>query len=143
LALAIVVLVGAFISMVPRWQMLDHMQKDSRLTSWYWGGGFGGGAGLVVALMFSGVRSPFFAGAALVWLLQCTGYAIAAFVGGLPTDRKPYEKPPARGANGTGLSQGELAELMDVSRQTINAVEAGKYDPSLPLAFKLCSLLRS
>jgi hypothetical protein len=79
LALAIVVLVGAFISMVPRWQMLDHMQKDSRLTSWYWGGGFGGGAGLVVALMFSGVRSPFFAGAALVWLLQCTGYAIARF----------------------------------------------------------------
>jgi putative transcriptional regulator len=38
-----------------------------------------------------------------------------------------------------GLSQGELAELMDVSRQTINAVEAGKYDPSLPLAFKLAA----
>lgn len=38
-----------------------------------------------------------------------------------------------------GLSQGELAELMDVSRQTINAVEADKYDPSLPLAYKLAA----
>jgi putative transcriptional regulator len=33
------------------------------------------------------------------------------------------------------LSQGELAKLAGVSRQTINAVETGKYDPSLPLAF--------
>ncbi|WP_334184476.1 helix-turn-helix transcriptional regulator [Novosphingobium sp.] len=38
-----------------------------------------------------------------------------------------------------GLSQGELAERMDVSRQTINAVEANKYDPSLPLAYKLAA----
>lgn len=38
-----------------------------------------------------------------------------------------------------GLSQGELAERMDVSRQTINAVEAAKYDPSLPLAYKLAA----
>lgn len=38
-----------------------------------------------------------------------------------------------------GLSQGELADLMDVSRQTINAVEADKYDPSLPLAYKLAA----
>jgi putative transcriptional regulator len=37
------------------------------------------------------------------------------------------------------LSQGELAERMDVSRQTINAVEANKYDPSLPLAYKLAA----
>lgn len=36
-----------------------------------------------------------------------------------------------------GMSQGELAEQLDVSRQTINAIETGKYDPSLPLAFKL------
>lgn len=40
-----------------------------------------------------------------------------------------------------GLSQGELADLMDVSRQTINAVEADKYDPSLPLAYKLAAFL--
>jgi putative transcriptional regulator len=39
-----------------------------------------------------------------------------------------------------GLSQGELAEQLDVSRQTVNAIETGKYDPSLPLAFKIARL---
>ncbi len=38
------------------------------------------------------------------------------------------------------LSQAELAKLAGVSRQTINAIETGKYDPSLPLAFKLARL---
>jgi putative transcriptional regulator len=37
-------------------------------------------------------------------------------------------------------SQAELAERLSVSRQTINAIETGKYDPSLPLAFKLAGL---
>jgi putative transcriptional regulator len=37
-------------------------------------------------------------------------------------------------------SQARLAELLDVSRQTINAIERGKYDPSLPLAFKMARL---
>ena len=37
-------------------------------------------------------------------------------------------------------SQAELAEHLGVSRQTINALEVGKYDPSLPLAFKLARL---
>lgn len=37
-------------------------------------------------------------------------------------------------------SQAELAELAGVSRQTINAIETEKYDPSLPLAFKFSSL---
>jgi putative transcriptional regulator len=37
-------------------------------------------------------------------------------------------------------SQAELAEALDVSRQTVNAVENGKYDPSLPLAFKMAHL---
>ena len=36
-----------------------------------------------------------------------------------------------------GWSQAELAERLGVSRQTVNAVETGKYDPSLPLAFKI------
>lgn len=36
-----------------------------------------------------------------------------------------------------GWSQGELGERLEVSRQTINAIETGKYDPSLPLAFKI------
>lgn len=34
-------------------------------------------------------------------------------------------------------SQAELAERLEVSRQTINAIETGKYDPSLPLALKM------
>ena len=37
-------------------------------------------------------------------------------------------------------SQAKLAELLDVSRQTVNAIETGKYDPSLPLAFKMATL---
>lgn len=39
-----------------------------------------------------------------------------------------------------GWSQADLAERLDVSRQTINAIETGKYDPSLPLAFKIARL---
>jgi putative transcriptional regulator len=38
-------------------------------------------------------------------------------------------------------SQAELAEKLGVSRQTINAIETGKYDPSLPLAFKIARLV--
>jgi putative transcriptional regulator len=37
-------------------------------------------------------------------------------------------------------SQAELGERLDVSRQAVNAIETGKYDPSLPLAFKLARL---
>ena len=39
-----------------------------------------------------------------------------------------------------GWSQAELAELLDVARQSVNAIETGKYDPSLPLAFKIARL---
>ena len=39
-----------------------------------------------------------------------------------------------------GWSQGELARLLGVSRQTINAVETDKYDPSLPLALRMAKL---
>ncbi len=37
-------------------------------------------------------------------------------------------------------SQADLAERLEVSRQSVNAIETGKYDPSLPLAFKLARL---
>ena len=37
-------------------------------------------------------------------------------------------------------SQADLAEKLGVSRQTVNAIETGKYDPSLPLAFKIAAL---
>ena len=36
-----------------------------------------------------------------------------------------------------GLSQAALAEALDVSRQTINSIENGRYDPSLPLALRI------
>ncbi len=39
-------------------------------------------------------------------------------------------------------SQGDLAEKLGVSRQTINAIETEKYDPSLPLAFKIARLFK-
>lgn len=41
-----------------------------------------------------------------------------------------------------GWSQGDLAEKLQVSRQTINAIETGKYDPSLPLAFRMARLFK-
>ena len=39
-----------------------------------------------------------------------------------------------------GWSQAALADLLDVSRQTVNAIETGRYDPSLPLAFRIAAL---
>lgn len=39
-----------------------------------------------------------------------------------------------------GWSQGDLAAQLGVSRQTVNALERGKYDPSLPLAFRIAAV---
>ncbi len=39
-----------------------------------------------------------------------------------------------------GWSQSELGERLGVSRQSINAIEAGRYDPSLPLAFRIAAV---
>ena len=41
-----------------------------------------------------------------------------------------------------GWSQGDLAERLGVSRQTVNALETEKYDPSLPLAFKIADIFK-
>ena len=41
-----------------------------------------------------------------------------------------------------GWSQADLAGKLGVSRQTVNALETGRYDPSLPLAFKIARLFR-
>lgn len=41
-----------------------------------------------------------------------------------------------------GWSQSELARRLAVSRQTVNAIENGRYDPSLPLAFKIARLFQ-
>lgn len=42
-----------------------------------------------------------------------------------------------------GWSQADLADRLEVSRQSVNAIETGKYDPSLPLAFKLARLFET
>ena len=39
-----------------------------------------------------------------------------------------------------GWSQAELAQRLEVSRQTVNAIETEKYDPSLPLAFRIAEI---
>ncbi|MEM9291709.1 MAG: helix-turn-helix transcriptional regulator [Acidobacteriota bacterium] len=39
-------------------------------------------------------------------------------------------------------TQAELARQLDVSRQTVNAIETGKYDPSLPLAFRIAQVFQ-
>jgi putative transcriptional regulator len=40
------------------------------------------------------------------------------------------------------LTQADLAQILGVSRQTVNAIETEKYDPSLPLAFKIARVFR-
>ena len=42
-----------------------------------------------------------------------------------------------------GWSQAALADLLDVSRQTVNAIETGRYDPSLPLAFAIAGVFET
>ena len=42
--------------------------------------------------------------------------------------------------SGLGWSQADLAERLGVSRQTVNAIETGRYDPSLPLAFEIAKV---
>jgi putative transcriptional regulator len=42
-----------------------------------------------------------------------------------------------------GWSQQDLADRLEVSRQSVNAIETGKYDPSLPLAFRLARVFES
>jgi putative transcriptional regulator len=37
-------------------------------------------------------------------------------------------------------TQGDLADRLEISRQSVNAIETGKYDPSLPLAFRIADL---
>jgi putative transcriptional regulator len=68
------------------------------------------------------------------------------FKQGVGLEARP-EPPPVKNAlrelrTERGWSQGDLADRLAVSRQTVNAIETEKYDPSLPLAFKIASLFK-
>lgn len=66
------------------------------------------------------------------------GFGNANGVEALPVINQIREQRKAR-----GLSQAALAERLDVSRQTVNAIETGRYDPSLTLAFKLADVFET
>ncbi len=70
-------LVGvALAASVPWWRRLDHMARDAHLTSWYWGGCFGGGVALMAAAAIDGVQGPLFRGAILVFGAQVAAYVV-------------------------------------------------------------------
>lgn len=62
--------------------------------------------------------------------------------------RQRHPRTPGAGVNNhlralraeRGWSQQDLAQQLEVSRQSVNAIETGRYDPSLPLAFKIAEL---
>jgi putative transcriptional regulator len=54
-----------------------------------------------------------------------------------------FGRHPLRAGGGAHGSQAHLAAELDVSRQTVNAIETGKYDPSLPLAFKIARVFKA
>jgi putative transcriptional regulator len=68
-------------------------------------------------------------------LLALRWYQYAVFVEEVPMRNRLRELRAER-----GWSQAELADRLEVSRQSVNAIETGKYDPSLPLAFRLARL---
>ncbi|GIX18967.1 MAG: hypothetical protein KatS3mg120_0643 [Erythrobacter sp.] len=63
-----------------------------------------------------------------------------AIAGPLSRERTEVENRVKQHREARGWSQGELARRLGVSRQTVNAVETDKYDPSLPLALRMARL---
>ena len=61
-------------------------------------------------------------------------------VGGQALEAPVHEEPTQRAARRTWVEPGRPGEHLDVARQSVNAIETGKYDPSLPLAFKIARL---
>jgi len=53
------------------------------------------------------------------------------------------EEPAASSEGEREWSQADLAKRLEVSRQSVNAIETGKYDPSLPLAFRIARLFET
>jgi hypothetical protein len=77
IVLACAALTGAaLLAAMPWWRRLDHMARDAHLSAWYWGASFGGGVALLAAIASSGVGSPLFHGAALVFLAQVAAYVV-------------------------------------------------------------------
>jgi hypothetical protein len=111
------------------------MARDAHLTSWYWGASFGGGVALLAAARSTACRARSSGARSWSSAPRSPPTSSAGWAGGRCAGRALREEPVARGALGARLSQGELADRVDASRQTINAIEADKYDPSLPLAF--------
>jgi hypothetical protein len=72
-----VVLAVMFAGLLPWWRRLDHMERDGHLMSWYWGGSFGGGLGVLLLLVVDRGSGQLLMGAVLVWFAQIIGYAVA------------------------------------------------------------------
>jgi len=75
LALALLT-AGYCYSGLPWWRRLDHMERDSWLLAWFWGGGFGGATALLATMVLTGIDSDWFKGALLVMGAQSTGHSL-------------------------------------------------------------------
>ena len=70
----------ALLAVLPYWRRLDDRQREARLTSWYWGAGFGAMLGALTATVIGGQGSAFAAGAILVVAIQVAGYYTARLI---------------------------------------------------------------
>src|SRR5438876_9930735 len=61
---------------VPWWRALGEMQREAQLTSWYWGGSFGGAVGVLSALVIGGAHSPLVLGTLLMGAAQVASFAV-------------------------------------------------------------------
>ena len=75
-----------------------------------------------------------------VAVLWFGGLGLGACANKLDHRAAANEQPPPVLRAERNWSQGDLAAALDVSRQSVNAIETGRYDPSLPLAFKIAEL---
>lgn len=82
------------------------------------------------------------AGDAMIWVFPWSAPSTASPAAWSPgATNEPAMKSRVRELReARGWSQAQLGERLEVSRQTVNAIETGKYDPSLPLAFRIAAL---
>lgn len=67
---------GYCYSGLPWWRRLDHMERDSWLLAWFWGGGFGGSLALLATAALAGIGSDWFRGALLVMGAQALSHIL-------------------------------------------------------------------